>query len=153
MITIAGQSAGAASTHTHLLNARMSKVKPLFARAVLMSGSAGCLGPCQMEEVEERWEVLCEKLGVQGIEEERLKRLKSVSVQTLVDLSWDLGWLVWDSVIDNISMIVTNPETEVLVTFNNGDDNVSASQPEDQLLEVMIGETDNEVYLLGIGII
>jgi carboxylesterase type B len=73
-VTAFGISAGSASVHFHMLTG-----KPLFDRAICMSGSGPTLGPLPFEGYEEAWQDLCQKTGVQAdTAKERLERLRAM---------------------------------------------------------------------------
>jgi carboxylesterase type B len=144
-ITIGGQSAGAASVHSHVLNAKNVKKggKRLFERAVLMSGSIGCLGPWRIDEAEERWEKVCRELGFGDSAEEKLKAVRGVSTEKLLEVSERMGWMLWNSVFDGVSILPSKDEGAPHVMFGIEDN--GHEEAEQQPIEVMIGETNNEV--------
>ncbi|KAH9224693.1 Alpha/Beta hydrolase protein [Leptodontidium sp. 2 PMI_412] len=72
-VTGFGVSAGSASLHMHILSG-----KPLFDRAVLMSGCAPTMGPLPLPLLNRSWSKLCQNSGVETLEtyEQRLERLR-----------------------------------------------------------------------------
>lgn len=150
-MTIAGQSAGAASVHAQALNAKWSEEKPMFRRAVPMSGSIGCLGPCGIDDemAEGRWRSLCGVLGVDANAsvEEKFARLSEIEAGRLNKISWENGWVVWEVVIDGVSAIATDVEGDLRVNFDGGEKGSSSGVKEGQAIEIFIGETDNEVCI------
>lgn len=150
-MTIAGQSAGAASVHAQVLNAKWSKKKPLFRRAVPMSGSIGCLGPCGIEDemAEGRWRNLCDEFSIDtnASMDEKIAKLREIETGKLNEVSWKKGWVVWEVAIDGVTVIATNIEGDLKVDFEGGE-SVSGSEVKDeQTIEIFIGETDNEVCI------
>ncbi|KAL2069060.1 hypothetical protein VTL71DRAFT_15398 [Oculimacula yallundae] len=77
-VTACGVSAGSASLHMHILSG-----KPLFDRAILMSGCAPTMGPFPLPLFEKGWMKFCKSSGVDGLEsaEERLEGLRSLSTE------------------------------------------------------------------------
>lgn len=144
-ITIAGQSAGGASVHAQVLHAKMSSEKPIFRRAILQSGSMGCLGPSSLADADERWEKLCARLQIEGSGSERVEKLRLLDEEVLIQASNEEGWMVWDSIVDGISLIPTDIGSEVLVNFGHEDD--SHARINDQPIEIIIGDADNEVCI------
>lgn len=147
-ITLAGQSAGGASVHAHVLNARTSSETPLFRRAVLMSGSIEVLGPRSMAEMEVKWDALSEKLGVTGSAVQRMEKMERIPTQELVDASWNLGGLGFDSVVDEISISApADADSEFVVSFDTTEARESANGDKGRI-DVLIGETASEVNII-----
>lgn len=79
-VTAFGVSAGSGSLHLHILSG-----KPLFDRAILMSGSAPIMGPLPLEYLEAGWTNLCRNSGVLSETcEKRLEKLRSLSPDELI---------------------------------------------------------------------
>ncbi|KAE9370473.1 alpha/beta-hydrolase [Stipitochalara longipes BDJ] len=74
-VTAFGVSAGSGSLHMHILSG-----KPLFDRAILMSGSGPTMGPFPLKMVESGWSKLCEAAEISAeTPKERVKKLRSLS--------------------------------------------------------------------------
>lgn len=79
-VTAFGVSAGSASIHYHILSGQ-----PLFDRAVMMSGTAGTLGPLPFHLYERAWQDLCIRHGVADLHvAERLAALRALSTDELI---------------------------------------------------------------------
>lgn len=74
-VTAWGSSAGSGSLHMHMLSG-----KPLFDRAILMSGSGPTMGPFPLKLLENGWTKLCSAAEISAeTSDERLKKLRALS--------------------------------------------------------------------------
>jgi carboxylesterase type B len=74
-VTAFGVSAGSGSLHQHILSG-----KPLFDRAILMSGSGPTMGPFPLKLLENGWNKLCDAAEISAeTPEGRLQELRSLS--------------------------------------------------------------------------
>jgi len=80
-VTAFGVSAGSASLHMHILSG-----KPLFDRAILMSGCAPTMGPFPLPLFDKSWSKLCQKSGNDPSEtsQQRLEKLRLLTPEELV---------------------------------------------------------------------
>lgn len=79
-VTAFGVSAGSASIHYHILSGQ-----PLFDRAVMMSGTAGTLGPLPFHLYERAWQDLCTRHGTTDLNAaDRLAALRALSADELI---------------------------------------------------------------------
>jgi carboxylesterase type B len=81
-VTGFGVSAGSSCIHQHMLSG-----SPLFDRAILMSGTAGTLGPLPMDLYQKEWDNLARECGIQnGSSAERLGKLRALDADRLLQL-------------------------------------------------------------------
>jgi carboxylesterase type B len=79
-VTAFGVSAGSGSLHMHILSG-----KPLFDRAILMSGSGPTMGPFPLKMIEAGWNKLCQAAEITaGTPEERVEKLRSMSREEIM---------------------------------------------------------------------
>lgn len=79
-VTAFGVSAGSGSLHMHILSG-----KPLFDRAILMSGSGPAMGPFPLKMLESGWTKLCQTAEISAeTPEGRLEKLRSMSQDEIV---------------------------------------------------------------------
>jgi carboxylesterase type B len=79
-VTAFGVSAGSGSLHMHILSG-----KPLFDRAILMSGSGPTMGPFPLKMIEAGWNKLCQAAEITaGTPEERVEKLRSMSQEEII---------------------------------------------------------------------
>jgi carboxylesterase type B len=80
-VTAFGVSAGSGSLHLHMLSG-----KPLFDRAILMSGTAPIMGPTPLKSLESGWTKLCKNSNLLDHSSEiRLEKLRSLTSEELVE--------------------------------------------------------------------
>ncbi|KAF8853850.1 alpha/beta-hydrolase [Acephala macrosclerotiorum] len=144
-ITLGGQSAGAASAHTHTLAAKQKPETPLFRRSIFQSGSLGCLGPSPLKEANEKWEKLCrhfgfEKDGPVSI----LERLRTLPTEELMRAQEELGWTSFPVIIDGASFTATDAECEVLIGLDSGRESSEGKGFSGEAIEILLGDTDAE---------
>ncbi|RFU34812.1 hypothetical protein B7463_g1562, partial [Scytalidium lignicola] len=95
-ITAFGESAGSVSIAMH-----MCSDVPLFNRAILQSGTTATVPPVTAKEKEAEYKALLTFLGISYDDKERLKKLRSVSSQRLVDAINGVGLPVHRPVYDD----------------------------------------------------
>ena len=82
-VTAFGVSAGSASLHMHILSG-----KPLFDRAILMSGTGPAMGPVPLIMCESVWGKLCNAAEISGDDhKKRLEQLRALSQETIMEKS------------------------------------------------------------------
>lgn len=107
-MTLGGQSAGGTSAYIHALRALYGTGKVCFRSCIIQSPATGLCGPFDMHTADQKWNVLCQHLGLTQLNpEERLSRLRSVSSESLLATVGNLGWSVF-----------TLTEEESLVSFS-----------------------------------
>lgn len=142
-ITIGGQSAGAASTHLHTLEAKYSRAKPLFRKAIVMSGATGCLGPITMTQSDARWERLCTQAGFQDkTASKRVESLRQLSAPALLKIAAELDYMFYPVVTDELTM---HEELGRASGVNFAHPTSSEPNSESTAIEVLMGDADSEV--------
>lgn len=145
-ITLGGQSAGAASTHTHTLAAKQKPETPLFRRSIFQSGSLGCLGPSPLSEANERWEKICRHFGFEKDGPiSRPERLRTLPTGELMRAQKELGWISFPVIIDSASFMATDAGCEVLIDLDSGRGSRKNAKSSREAIEVLLGDTDAEV--------
>jgi carboxylesterase type B len=145
-ITLGGQSAGAASTHTHTLAAALKPKTPLFRRSIFQSGSLGCLGPAPLSEANTNWDRLCQHLG---FEKEgpisRLESLRTLPTEELLRAQIDLGWMAFPVIVDGESFRAIDAICEMLLDLDGRPQSSDGQQSSGEPIEILLGDTDAEV--------
>ncbi|KAF4773800.1 alpha/beta-hydrolase [Colletotrichum scovillei] len=145
-ITIMGQSAGATSCHIHLLEAESSARKPLFHKAVLMSGAFGGLDVSLLEKADERWEKLCQWFSFQELgPADRLESLKHVPAHQLLCAVSELCWRFFTLTIDGSTINQVDTDSSVSVHLGNDDMETHLKDIGDDV-QVLLGATSQEFY-------
>ena len=104
-ITIAGQSAGGISVHSHVLEAKFGTQPPLFNRAIQVSGALGILGPTRLDELDQRWKRFYDSLEIsKKSREERVEFLLRLSAPELMSRALKLGWITYDVAKDDLTV-------------------------------------------------
>lgn len=104
-VTISGQSAGAVGVHAHILEAKFGTKPPLFRRAIQQSGALRTMVPMKVEEADQKWSKLYDRLGViDKAPKDRLKVLLDMTAAELLDVAISLGWLTWHPVEDALTI-------------------------------------------------
>ena len=104
-ITIAGQSAGGISVHSHILEAKFSSQQPLFRRAIQQSGGNGVLGPTDLEELDRRWARFYDSLGLSGqSSKEKVAHVLGLPPSDLLSTAMKLGWITYDVAKDGLTV-------------------------------------------------
>ncbi|KUJ09746.1 putative carboxylesterase [Mollisia scopiformis] len=147
-ITLSGQSAGAASTHTHTLSAKQHPEAPLFRRSIFQSGSLGCLGPSPLSHANENWDTLCQHLGFEKDDRvSRLEKLRTLPPEELLRAQKELGWMAFQVIIDGASFTATDGECEVFIDLDGGRGAYDISKTSGEAIEILIGDTDVEASI------
>ncbi|KAF1926766.1 alpha/beta-hydrolase [Didymella exigua CBS 183.55] len=100
-VTMFGESAGGFSICCHMLG--RPSARPLFNRAVIMSGVLGPLMvPVSQSEAGNAFNDICEILGIEETGRAALEKLESVPVQRLVEAgdTWTARGNFWRPVVD-----------------------------------------------------
>lgn len=91
-VTAFGVSAGSACIHQHMLSG-----SPLFDRAIMMSGTAGTLGPLPFSLYQREWENLSLKCHIEDYRPfDRLHKLRELSSEDLLNLYTSKPFGVYD---------------------------------------------------------
>ncbi|CZR63734.1 uncharacterized protein PAC_13631 [Phialocephala subalpina] len=144
-ITLGGQSAGAASTHTHTLAAKQKPDTPLFRRSIFQSGSLGCIGPSPLSEANETWEKLCQHFAIEKDSQiSRLERLRTLPTEELMRAQKELGWMAFPVIIDGASFKATDAGCEVLIDLDGGRASREVTKSSEAPIEILLGDTDAE---------
>ena len=148
-ITLGGQSAGAASVHTHTLSAKRKLESPLFRRSILQSGALGCLGPSPIDVANEDWDTLCNHLGFEtGSRISRLERLRTLPAEELVRVQRALGWWAYKVIIDDKTVTSTDSGCDFLINLDDERDlDTNSETANDGPINVLIGDAEEEVIL------
>lgn len=148
-VTIAGQSAGGSSVHSHLLEAELSSQRPLFRKAIIQSGAVGSLGPTSLSFADKCWEDLCKHWSVDqesGIQ--RVELLRRIPALDLIRTASELGWGTFPIVVDNSTVRDCTHEADV--TIHLGDDDINNKiKAVDRPIQVLLGVTESEVRCCG----
>ena len=150
-VTIGGQSAGGVSVHALVLDAKLSNQRPLFRNAIIQSGAVGTLGPVTMARADERWEGLCQRLGLERMEGvSRVQQLRYQTTEALLQAAPDLGGRGgWDIVDDGTTLTVTGEfgSSQIPFMFNLGQDgeNDRVVESASNGLRILIGDTEKDV--------
>jgi carboxylesterase type B len=147
-ITLAGQSAGGSSVHTHTLEAEFSRTKPLFRRCIIQSGAIGCLGPVTLEHADHQWRQLCHSLGIEvRSAHEKIVLLRQVPALALLQAGSGLGWITYPLVIDEETVLSTNSSMGIEVAMGEveGIQPANENEYQRQNIEVLLGDIENEV--------
>lgn len=148
-ITLAGQSAGGTSVHTHTLEAEFTQTMPLFRRSVIQSGAIGCVGPIALGLADLQWRALCQFWGIEEKSpREKIEMLRRVPAAALLKAGRDLGWMIYPPVTDEETILSAENGIGIKVVMGGLD---GGHQNEDEsrrlTIDVMLGDTEDEVRL------
>lgn len=149
-ITLAGQSAGGSSVHTHTLEAELSPTMPLFRRSIIQSGAIGCIGPITLERADLQWRDFYQ---IWGIEEksprENIELLRRIPAAALLKAANNLGWIAYPLVIDERTIMSTESGIGIEVTLGGLE---GGHQNEDEsrrlTIDILLGDMEDEVRLV-----
>lgn len=146
-ITLAGQSAGGSSVHTHTLEAEIGRTKPLFRRSIIQSGAIGCLGPITLELADRQWKDLCHSWGIdESSAHEKIELLRRVPAPALLKAGSGLGWITYPLVIDEETVLSTNSGMGIEVAMGEiGGHAVNENEYQRPTIDVLLGDIENEV--------
>ncbi|KFZ17017.1 hypothetical protein V501_01939 [Pseudogymnoascus sp. VKM F-4519 (FW-2642)] len=148
-ITLAGQSAGGTSVHTHTLEAEFSQIIPLFRRSVIQSGAIGCVGPIALGLADLQWGALCQFWGIEEKSpREKIEMLRRVPAAALLKAGRDLGWTIYPPVTDEETIMSAKNGIGIKVAMGGLD---GGHQNEDEsrrlTIDVMLGDTEDEFFV------
>ncbi|KAL3305932.1 para-nitrobenzyl esterase [Colletotrichum asianum] len=143
-VTIMGQSAGAGSCHTHLLEAELGVSKPLFRKAGLISGAWGSLDSISLKMADKRWAELCR---LRSVEDEspvdRLEALKKVPLTDLLQSVSDLHWWFFAMVVDDLTIRRSSLGCHISVHLGHGEANGPAKAANEKV-QIMVTASARE---------
>lgn len=149
-ITIAGQSAGASSVDSLVIDAKFRPETPHFRRAIIQSGAVGILGPRELDVADKDWEILSRHFGFQDENEtSRIAKLQDVSAEKLLQAAAKLKWIYFPTVIDNITQKSTSLGCKVLVDLEGHSKfDEPSRETSNETIEILIGDTEDEVSFI-----
>lgn len=145
-VTISGQSAGAVGVHAHILEAKFGMRPPLFRRAIQQSGALKTMVPTTVEEADQKWTNMYDRLGVgDKAPQDRLNALLDMSAAELLDIAISLNWFTWHPVEDALT-IHACPGGGWRVYLGQREDlhNQQKPAPSDPIY-ILIGDCEDEV--------
>ena len=147
-ITLAGQSAGGNSVHTHTLEAECGRPKPLFRRSIIQSGAIGCLGPISLKRADSQWDGFCRLWQIEESDAfEKIELLRRVPAADLLEAASGLSWLTYPLVIDDETVQNTKFGIGIGVALGKVDEGPQVDEIESQrhTIDVLLGDIQEEV--------